>query len=80
MNLALPFLSLAAFATALMAGLFYASQWLVMPGLNATEPLAAVFALRSNISGRVQRFEPLCLLLGELQRRHARALAGTLTS
>ena len=36
MNLALLLLSLAAFATAMMAGLFYAFQWLVMPGLNAS--------------------------------------------
>jgi uncharacterized membrane protein len=47
MNLTLPFLSLAAFATALMAGLFYAFQWLVMPGLNATEPLAAVKSMQA---------------------------------
>ena len=47
MNLALLFLSAAAFATALMAGLFYSFQWLVMPGLNATEPLAAVKSMQA---------------------------------
>jgi uncharacterized membrane protein len=47
MNLTLPFLSLAAFATALMAGLFYSFQWLTMPGLNAAEPLAAVKSMQA---------------------------------
>jgi uncharacterized membrane protein len=47
MNLALPLLSLAAFATAMMAGLFYAFQWLVMPGLNATESLMAVKSMQA---------------------------------
>jgi uncharacterized membrane protein len=47
MSLTLLLLSLAAFATAMMAGLFYAFQWLVMPGLNATEPLAAVRSMQA---------------------------------
>ena len=47
MNLTLPLLSLAAFATAMMSGLFYAFQWLVMLGLNATEPLIALRSMQA---------------------------------
>ena len=47
MSFALIFLVLAAFASALIAGLFYAYHWSVMPGLNAIDPLAAVKAMKS---------------------------------
>jgi uncharacterized membrane protein len=41
-----PFLALAAFATALMAGFFYTYSISVMPGLEAADPLAAVQAMQ----------------------------------
>jgi uncharacterized membrane protein len=47
MNLALLFLFVATFATAMMAGLFYSFQWLTMPGLNAAEPVAAVRSMQA---------------------------------
>ena len=47
MNIALALLWLAMLASALSAGLFYAFQWLVMPGLNAAQPLVAVDAMKA---------------------------------
>ncbi len=47
MSIALVFLSLATFASALIAGLFYAYHWTVMPGLNAADPIAAINAMKS---------------------------------
>jgi uncharacterized membrane protein len=47
MSLTLAFLLLTTLASALIAGLFYAYQWTVMPGLNAIEPLAAIKAMNS---------------------------------
>ncbi len=47
MSITLLFLALATFAAALIAGLFYAYHWTVMPGLNATDPLAAINAMKS---------------------------------
>ncbi len=47
MTIALIFLSLATFASALSAGLFYAYHWTAMPGLNAADPMTAINALKS---------------------------------
>ncbi len=47
MSLTLAFLLLTTLASALIAGLFYAYHWTVMPGLNAIEPLAAIKAMNS---------------------------------
>lgn len=47
MSIALLFLTLATFAAALSAGLFYAYHWTAMPGLNAADPMTAINALKS---------------------------------
>lgn len=47
MSITLVFLTLATFAAALSAGLFYAYHWTVMPGLNAAEPMTPITALKS---------------------------------
>ena len=47
MSITLIFLTLATFASALSAGLFYAYHWTAMPGLNAADPMTAINALRS---------------------------------
>lgn len=47
MSITLLFLTLATFAAALSAGLFYAYHWTAMPGLNAADPMTAINALKS---------------------------------
>lgn len=47
MSITLVFLTLATFASALSAGLFYAYHWTAMPGLNAADPIVAINALKS---------------------------------
>ena len=47
MTITLIFLTLATFASALSAGLFYAYHWTAMPGLNAADPMTAINALKS---------------------------------
>lgn len=43
----LTLLALVLLASALSAGFFYAFQWIVMPGLTAADPLAAIDAMQS---------------------------------